>query len=710
VLRDKAAIVDLCAGKDDRLLKRLGEGLYAECFPKASGEAEDASQWKKRLEDRDDGPQLAISVMLDDPELDEPEILGFVCTERYPRSACGLISYLGVRSTQRQHHAGTKLLQHGLAVLSSTAPKAIFTEVHDPELVDGAHDVMEPSERFSFFAKNEGRRVPISYVQPPVDRERDYVRTLALVTLPVAGQDNKTIDPEIVRAFLCEYYETEGAAGDSELRAMVDALPTTPLPLGHLNEKREAPRFNFERYGIALHYVSAYEPHLDKPPPADEPFRSFERDMFAYAYRNPNSVPFSTAVVEVPPQFRTMELFFAPEVRYSAEGRAVTLVQKEAATRQSIEIRACQTTFKSGISVKHLVLSPARDAPPGEGLDEYELIKLVKLWEDGEAVQGTFEGEGPESCVRVQGANGDRHTFNEVARDVFGFTIDKDHPRLPELKAGTLELFGGRLDPEAWTAATNVAHYTETHTEAQWESIRRDVEGLAGIVQGIIDFEAIGADELTDVFAGVEVVDHKLEGLHKGTLIALEHEDRPQEKGRPPYPVSPYLLLPQAVLLYNEAQLDRAREAWEQSLQSETAHVFEHSAETIQAALDADFLPNVFHYKSEQDLYKNGHASRGIDERARQFRGRLADVNAKYDFMIGRRRNRADDARNFILLLLSYTSLRALLPSASTATLLALLAVLGVGYVAFLWFFAESKRFIHKQHLLPWRKLEPPSS
>jgi hypothetical protein len=691
VLRDKAAILDLRADTNDLLLKRLGEGLYADCFPEASGEAEDAGKWAERLADDEDAPELRIFVMVDDPEKHNPSILGFVCTERYPTSNCALISYLGVDSKQRQHHAGTELLKHALAALSQTAPQAIFTEVHDPDLVDGAHDVMEPSERFSFFAKNGGRRVPIVYVQPKVDPKRDYVRTLALVTLPVSGRDHKTIAPEIVGAFLREYYKTEGGANDPELNAMVEKLPSKPLPLGHLNEQREEPKFNFTRYGIALHYVCADEPRLATPPPADEPFRSFERDMFAYAYRKPDSAPFSTAVVEVPPRFRTMELLFASEVQYSAEGKAVTLVQKHAATRQSIEIRACQTTFKSGVSVKHLVLSPARDAPAAEGLDEYELIKLVKLWEDGEAVQGDFGGKGPESCVRVQDASGTLHTFNAVATEVFRFTFDPEHPNHPEPKAGTLELFGGGLDPEVWTAATHVAHYAETHGEEEWASIRRDVEGLAGIVQGIIDFEAIGADELTDVFAGVEVVDHKLEGLHKGTLIALEHEDRPEEKGRPPYPVSPYLLVPQAVLLYNEALIDRANDAWRPTQSHDKTRALEDASRTIHRALDADFLPNVFHYESERELYKTGHDSRGINERADQFRRRLADVDARYDLFVSQRRNRLDDARTLFLLVISVVSIKALWDIPSSAVVL-LVAFMVVFYWLYLRNPAESKR------------------
>jgi hypothetical protein len=246
-----------------------------------------------------------------------------------------------------------------------------------------------------------------------------------------------------------------------------------------------------------------------------------------------------------------------------------------------------------------------------------------------------------------------------------------------------------------WEAAHDTARYSEEHP-AGWLAVRRAVEGLAGIVQGLIDFEKIGVDELSDVFDGI-VEGSTLLALHKGTLVTVEHEDRPMEKDRPEYYVSPYLFLPQALLLHNEALLDRANRAWKVTVKDVHARVLQDSAEVMQTALDADFLPNVFHYPSERKLYKHGHKSRAINERASQLRMRLREVNAKYEFKIASRRTRADDIRNLFLLILSYTSLRQIFPTAPTLALLLPLVALALMITGWSWSGLEWRRLFRKR-------------
>ncbi len=663
-----------------------------------------------------------------------PTIIGFVCTELYRGSRCGLVSYLGVDRGRRQKGTGHRLLEHALDMLWSDAndenqlppPQAgkpalgaIFAEVHDPEKRDpkGRGDVMEPMWRFSFFAKQHARKIPIDYVQPPLAnlagsspnaKEPAIVETLALLTLPIAGKVSETLDASVVKGFLDEYFggqDPRGAVYLKKMKSQLDKLGPT-LELLHLHENVERPQLTFPSWGIAFHFVSSGERRFDEGlDPPTEPFLSYERDVLAYAYRD-ETRPFATTTCDVDPALQVVDLSFASELTYSAEGQTVALYQNGKPPVHRVDVRACVTRFKAGIAVGHLVLSPhesSDDKASGStsALNEYEVIKLIKVWEGGEDMHGPLGADGVEQpIVRLNAGNRPLTVF-DLAEEVFESEFKADPPVniKQALKAGTVRLEIVDYDPHMWTAAEAVSDWAKTNKD-EWEKTsgnrhdgptRMAVESIAGIVQGLIDFHQIGADELTQVFKGIPVENGALGGLHKGTLVTVQHEDRDEDMDHRAYPVSPYKLVPQAVLIHNEALLDRANEKWKPTQSNDKPHELEVASRTIHTALDADFLPNVFHYESEKELYKTGHESRGINERVEQFRRRLADVDARYDLLISQKRNHLDDARTLFLLVISVVSIKALwdIPAWSVVVLVGLMVALYWGYLRLR---AESKR------------------
>jgi len=85
------------------------------------------------------------------------------------------------------------------------------------------------------------------------------------------------------------------------------------------------------------------------------------------------------------------------------------------------------------------------------------------------------------------------------------------------------------------------------------------VVAVGGVLQGLLDFEEIGAAELSDVFGEAEIDDDSLLAFHKGTLlsISIEGGERDEELARP-IGISPYLAVPHAVLLHNEQRIKSA--------------------------------------------------------------------------------------------------------------------------------------------------------
>jgi hypothetical protein len=660
-------LVDLREQPDEALLAAVADGLYLTSFPDEA-EREDPARWC----DPTNGARLLVA----GTHLNQASrvIHGFVVAELYPESRCGLLSYLAVDSDRRRGGLGRRLVVQAITALVRDAAgrgaplQAVFAEIHDPERIDPAHDVMDPAERVSFWAKLLARKVPVPYVQPELRPGLGPVKTLDLISIPLGdSRDGATLPASTIQAFLEELYE---GGSNRDLEKMLAALPAGAVDLSPLNRDDEEPVLEFERYGIAFHFVSRGA-RPETLPPASEQLASFERDLLAYSYRE--DPPFSSRGHHVPTEFRVVSFQNSRELRYVSEGRTMTLVA-DSERKRHMRVRASMTTFQSGVVVRHLVLTPA-PAPHDSTLTEYDVIKLIKLWEGGEDVEGPFAGMGVQRCMRFAG-----RTIGELAAAVFGDPdLANEQPR-----TGTVQLIASNAKWDTlWRAAQDVTEFSRAKPK-DWERVRPHVESVAGIVQGLVDFREIDVDELADVFAGVEVDEDGLSGLSKGTLLTIGTEDRALEVGLRSFGVSPYLLIPHAVLLQNEEQLHRAaREA--QRAQSRHFVDLEAAQIAMHDALDRSYLPNVFHYSSERALHDQGHESRGLTFRAHELRQLLGNVETTYDVKLNKRRGIADDVRNGLLLVVSYTSYRAAFPHAPAAAVLVGLIAISVLYLVWRW-------------------------
>lgn len=204
----------------------------------------------------------------------------------------------------------------------------------------------------------------------------------------------------------------------------------------------------------------------------------------------------------------------------------------------------------------------------------------------------------------------------------------------------------------------------------------RAIKGVAGILQGLLDFDRIGPSELADVLGTTHVMDGLLIGIHKGTLLSLSETDRVYDAA-PAVGVSPYLLAPQAVLAHNEEFLRAAAEA-AQMAASGTMRVLESSRRRMHHALNRYLLQNVFHYSTERMIFDVGMTSRGLADQERALRAALAEVTAELETRIAERRRIAEDVISGLLLVLSGVSLKDVLP---LSLVLPLLAAAGGLYV-----------------------------
>jgi hypothetical protein len=419
-----------------------------------------------------------------------------------------------------------------------------------------------------------------------------------------------------------------------------------------MTPQEEEPKLAFREYAIAFHVAASWRAE-DTPPSAkgraQRALESYEDDMLLYAHRD--RPPFRTRVVPAP--FEQVTVGFRRDLTYEAEGQRKRM--RCAGAGEDGRFRSFGVAFGETIFQRSEVVAEKKHSPlgvltlvltPGEELNEYDVIKLAKLWEGGESV-GTLSAirEGKDLWFATR--TGERRTFHALARQAFpGWQLldyaEAGHRTAARrgYRVGTIEL---QLPRTRWRSQVfaDVARLKKLREApkavARWDR----AVAVGGLVQGLLDFRAIEDYELADVFAEIDINpgDETLRGFHKGTLLSLSSEEEDEEDERPsPLGVDPYLAIPNIVLLHNEQRLKSARRlegALSARQRGPARELFERAAinETENGLSDmarllAQDLPNVFHYASERQLEERGRQSRGLDDLKTFVRLRIDDLSS----------------------------------------------------------------------------------
>ncbi|HEY5947317.1 MAG TPA: GNAT family N-acetyltransferase [Kofleriaceae bacterium] len=198
-------IVDVAA-EDVELLERFYRDVY---LPEFAAQREPLEAWQSAL-DGEQAYQLFVRVVLE-----RGDILGGIAYELYPRSACGLVTYMVVAPEARRAGIGKRLLLDATSELVARGAVAVLGEVDDPRR-GGDWQRLERFQRWGC------RALDARYVQPALGPGLERDRGLVLISLPPVRD---ALPGELLRAFIAELHEvTERCAPDDELREILDAI------------------------------------------------------------------------------------------------------------------------------------------------------------------------------------------------------------------------------------------------------------------------------------------------------------------------------------------------------------------------------------------------------------------------------------------------------------------------------------------------------
>jgi hypothetical protein len=413
---------------------------------------------------------------------------------------------------------------------------------------------------------------------------------------------------------------------------------------------------------------------------SDAAIDSYERDMLAYAYRNRR--PFRTQRIGKPSRITAV---FPSLLKFVSEDTEVHLrasgAPDDRGRQVELDVSTCVTWFEeSGRGVLHVTFSPAANFE----LNEYDLLKLVKLWEGGECItapvafradgeelgtpwpQGIRDPNDPElACwtynlltALASWASRGMQTRLKLVSGTPPGASDRYSPMTEVFCVGTLDLLEEKGSVKELLASVTKL-LERQHKYAEVADLLGDDERLAelqqkskplvrewqrlvavgGLIQGLLDFDQIGVDELRDVYATVIPTEEQatpslvgmdsLTAIHKGTLLSVAPSTERAQSWKTA--VNPYLAIAHSVALYNEERMTQAR-------QSALAAVRPagDAMDASRAAADGgrasfylsiakarlwlrlaneqleQFVPNVFVYPSERLIYEICHQTRAL--------------------------------------------------------------------------------------------------
>lgn len=245
-----------------------------------------------------------------------------------------------------------------------------------------------------------------------------------------------------------------------------------------------------------------------------------------------------------------------------------------------------------------------------------------------------------------------------------GFYEDPDAPHLDldkrnDIRKKVIELYENLHNDEIQMGDEPESFSVEEYADYVFKS-------YCGICLGIFDYDRMGFQEIDDTL--VPLPDSKTETsfmvIHRGVLAMLGHGDDVLDTFWNTLGINAYLLIPSAVLAHNdivsrdaEDRLTFLLNSLRQGNSSLSIAELIHQRNVIDDLLNDDVLGDVFQYKTEQELYKEGMQRRGIAERVKDGKAKLDQLDKLINTMQEERSARAQKFIQIFAAIFSLTSL-----------------------------------------------------
>ncbi len=286
--------------------------------------------------------------------------------------------------------------------------------------------------------------------------------------------------------------------------------------------------------------------------------------------------------------------------------------------------------------------------------NEYEIIKLISLYDGRSENTGPYKPENTSAECKL--ANDIKFEYNSTTYSILELieqlTVDQGNkqtdlaqPKL-ELKSGTIQILADEevMEPLLTAVKARREDDKEAHLliiQAMQDCRRKGkiLRSLSGIAIGIFDFEETDVEEILDTFEPSFSDSSVFIKFNRCTLLSIAMTDRALEASK--IGVSPYLIIPHAVIIHNEkliemamAKITKAEEMVDkrdfygcQALL--TLNQIEKCYELANRYMHRWYLPMIFNYPTETTLFSQGHIKRGTIEKYKIAQTRLKELHSQ---------------------------------------------------------------------------------
>ncbi|KIO48407.1 N-acetyltransferase [Nitrosospira sp. NpAV] len=649
---EKIEIIDLRSVHRDIACSYLDAFIqiheYESVFPDSIG-GKDAEQWRQSFSEFSPSvAQMNIALALNREPNREPHVIGGLVFKHYRKSGCGLWTYFAVKPSHQEKDIATRLIKH----VTDSLEILLLAEAGDPEKYFDADQRKKIVEQIGFFAKLGARKIDIPWLELRHAREGyDH-----LLCFP-ANQDLESIDRDRIAPFLLEFHETSSI---EEPNPRADIIPTTQdlpkqIKLAKLPAKEE-PALPLKAASVCLHFVERGAKCRDSEP--DMVFGSMELDLLNYQFQVKPPLISRHLLGEG----NLVKIIFPLSFQYTSEGRAEALIcdQRE----KIVDCMLSMTEFKhSKIRIWHLTLS-AQHSP----LNEFEIIKLISLYDGRSEDTGPYEEPSGKNTASAKKklANEIRFIHGNEELSIIGLisklaanspncaSSSSQHEKLA-LKSGTIQLLLKNEETKTllWNAirarskiegskngqgAGNNPHEATRAVMAESGLSARILRALSGITIGIFDFCETDFEEIVDTFEPSFEDGSVFIKFNRCTLLSIAQDDRAFEACRKTIGISPYLIIPHAVLIHNEELVLMAEETI-QSVQEKESSIrrvlklgkLETAYNAAAEYLHSWYLPIIFNYPTETILFKQGKKKRGSTQKHKMVQSQLLELQKQIE-------------------------------------------------------------------------------
>lgn len=606
--------------------------IYETGFPDAN-EREDFGVILKRVTNPAENDPHTIILLETVPE--KTEVAGGLIADWYANSKALHLIYLIVSENHREKGIAKKLVENGVPWIKEWIAKekgieigSVFFESNIPWKTCSELDNFDTELRLRIFSKMGAKLIDIPYIQPALDSGKKEVDNLFLLSFQQFNKTDKGIPESDIAAFLTDLYKSLGIAqpdGHPSFKKMMEALQKTKskeglVQLNAVPTELEIPSHEFGCVSVTFHFVEGIvsEESSENVMPELEycrHFSSFERDLLNF--QNQKNLPFATVLAK--PNLPAI-LVLPGIYSYVSEGKVNTLLSERNETDVRVSVSYSLVRL-SNRRIWHLTVSPAKE----KFFTEYDIIKLSSLFGSSQE-KSTAKHDLRFRLAKPGETNLKPADFVKEIADL------SEKVLLRPSGSGIVEIDSTKF-------SLNLESFYEIFTLQERtffpdEKTKQLAKAVCGILLGIFDFNRMDEEEIFDTIQPLMPSELSLMVLCRGTLFKISENDEIMKTVSESILVSPYLLIPSAVLAYNEDLLIRAKNILTESL-SEKKKTSLKSLETGQATVtrfvNYIYLEDLFQYPTENLIVKQGNSQRGLTTLKLNIQNRLTELKSKIE-------------------------------------------------------------------------------